>query len=102
MTDAQAASTPALDEAVVVAKGQFESWLKDNLDRELNGRQRDLIARVALEIMYPLVKIALFRDLAAGLEATGVIDPLFTDMIRAQADAEQEGREADARARAGE
>lgn len=92
MTEAQMAATPALDQAVVAAKSQFETWLKDNLDRDLNGRQRDLVARVALEIMYPLVKVALFNDMADGLEATGVIDPLFTDMIRAQADVEMEAR----------
>jgi hypothetical protein len=92
VTEAQTASTPALDQAVVLAKNQFETWLKDNVDRELNGRQRDLIARVALEIMYPLVKVALFNDLADGLEATGLIDSLFTDMIRAQAEAEMEAR----------
>jgi hypothetical protein len=92
VTEAQTASTPALDQAVVLAKSQFENWLKDNLDRDLNGRQRELVARVALEIMYPLTKVALFHDLADGLEATGLIDSLFTDMIRAQAETEMEVR----------
>lgn len=92
MTEAQTASTPALDQAVVLAKSQFETWLKDNLDRDLNGRQRELLSRVALEIMYPLVKVALFNDMADGLEETGLIDPLFTDMIRAQAETELEAQ----------
>lgn len=64
MTEAQTASTPALDQAVVLAKSQFEGWLKDNLDRDLNGRQRELLARVALEILYPVLRVAFLNDAA--------------------------------------
>ena len=92
MTEAQTAAIPALTQAVVVAKSQFETWLKDNLDRDLNGRQRELVARVALEIMYPLLKIALFNDLADELEATGIFEDELVDVIRTQARAEMEVR----------
>lgn len=68
--DADQVDTPAQDQAVVLAKVQFEGWLKDNFDRDLNGRQRDLIARVALEIMYPTLKIALAHDYADALDAS--------------------------------
>jgi hypothetical protein len=98
VTEAQTVSTPALNQAVVLAKGQFESWLKDNLDRDLNGRQRELVARVALEILYPLVKIALFNDLADQLEATGLFEEALVAAIRSGADAEMEVR----RGRAGD
>lgn len=90
MTEAQTASTPALNQAVVLAKSQFETWLKDNLDRDLNGRQRDLVARVALEIMYPLVKVALFNDMADSLDETGLFEPALMDAIRRGAEAEME------------
>jgi hypothetical protein len=90
VTEAQTASTPALDQAVALAKSQFESWLKDNLDRDLNGRQRDLVARVALEVMYPLVKIALFNDMADSLESTGLFDEALIAAIRSGAQAEME------------
>ena len=99
MTEAQTASTPALDQAVVLAKSQFETWLKNNLDRDLNGRQRDLVARVALEIMYPLIKIALFNDMADSLEATGLFGEDLVGAIRSGAEAEMEVR---VRGRAGE
>lgn len=72
MTQAQEVTTPALDQAVVVAKRQFETWLKDNLDRDLNGRQRDLVARVALEIMYPLLKIAYANDIADAMDESEI------------------------------
>lgn len=92
MTEAQTAAIPALTQAVVVAKGQFETWLKDNLDRDLNGRQRELVARVALEIMYPLLKIALFNDLADELDETGIFEPELVEAIRTQAQIEMEAR----------
>lgn len=90
MTEAQTASTPALDQAVVLAKSQFEGWLKDNLDRDLNGRQRELLARVALEVMYPLMKIALFHELADSLEETGLFEPGLISAIRSGAEVEME------------
>jgi hypothetical protein len=86
VTEAQTASTPALDQAVVLAKSQFETWLKDNLDRDLNGRQRGLIARVALEIMYPTLKIAMFHDLADEMDANPDVPELFSAAIRQSAE----------------
>lgn len=86
MTEAQQAATPALDEAVVVAKSRFEEWLKDNLGRDLNGRQCELLARVALEVLYPAVRIAAFRDLAAALRANPEVPDLFADAIDRVAD----------------
>jgi len=86
VTEAQTASTPALDQAVALAKSQFENWLKDNLDRDLNGRQRELVARVALEIMYPTLKIAMFHDLADEMDANPEVPDLFSTAIRESAD----------------
>jgi hypothetical protein len=82
VTEAPTVSTPALDQAVVLAKSQFESWLKDNLDRDLNGRQRELLARVALEVMYPLVRVAAYNDLADALADNPDVPELFSRAIR--------------------
>lgn len=80
--------TPAQDQAVVLAKDQFEGWLRDNFDRDLNGRQRDLIARAALEVIYPLIKIALAHDYADNLEKA---EPMaFAPVIQALRDSAEE------------